>query len=128
MSLIGLSLDYAVDWLGKYEARVYGIEGNQRTCVLEPDALLIFTKPNKPKLAFVIEYHNEDHRNRAEAKVEKYETQARNHYWRQTWPLDNFPIVLAALTKKAVPDGYIDAVKNAKARGLRCSSWVRSSP
>lgn len=116
----GQQQGYTPAWHGKYEARVYGIEGGQRACILEPDALLIFTKRDAPKLAFAIEYHNEDHRGRASDKVDRYERESRNHYWRETWPLDSFPIVLSAFSKKAVADGYIDAIKKAKARGLHC--------
>ncbi len=111
---------YQVDWYGKYEARVYGKDAGKTKCVLEPDVLLVFTKPNQPKRAFIIEYHNEDHRNRTQDKVERYEREARNQYWRETWPLDEFPIVLAAFTHKAVADGYTEAVADARGRGLCC--------
>ncbi len=116
----GKSKGYSPIWYGKYEARVYGSESGKTKCVLEPDAMLVFTKPNMAKRAFIIEYHNEDHRNRTRDKVERYEREARNQYWRDTWPLDDFPIVLAAFTNKAVADGYTDAIGDVRGRGLRC--------
>lgn len=116
----GKALGYTPTWYGKYEARVYGQETGKTKCLLEPDTLLVFSKPNKPKRAFIIEYHNEDHRNRTRDKVERYEREARNQYWRDTWPLDDFPIVLAAFTHKAVADGYTEAVAEVRGRGLRC--------
>jgi hypothetical protein len=116
----GKSLGYTPTWYGKYEARVYGQETGKTKCLLEPDTLLVFNKPNHPKRAFIIEYHNEDHRNRTRDKVERYEREARSQYWRDTWPLDEFPVVLAAFTHKAVADGYTEAVVEVRGRGLRC--------
>ena len=116
----GKQLGYTPTWYGKYEARVYGQESGKTKCVLEPDTLLIFSQLNKPKRTFIIEYHNEDHRNRTTDKVERYEREARNQYWRDTWPLDDFPVVLAAFTHKAVAAGYTEAVANVRGRGLRC--------
>lgn len=110
---------YSPTWYGRYEARVFGSESGKTRCVLEPDALLIFTKAHTSKRAFLIEYHNEDHRNRARDKVERYEREARNQYWRDTWPLDDFPLVLAAFTHKAVADGYTAAIREVRGRGLR---------
>jgi hypothetical protein len=116
----GQAKGYTPIWYSKYEARVYGQEGGKTKCVLEPDALLVFSKPNSPKRAFIIEYHNEDHRNRTRDKVERYEREARNPSWRDVWPLDTFPLVLAAFTHKAVADGYTEAVAHVRGRGLRC--------
>lgn len=116
----GKAQGYTSTWYGKYEARVFGSESGKRKCVLEPDALLIFTKAHTAKRAFLIEYHNEDHRNRARDKVERYEREARNPYWRDIWPLDDFPLVLAAFTHKAVADGYTAAIREVHGRGLRC--------
>lgn len=122
LSLIktGAAAGYRCDWYGKYEARVYGMDGNLKACILEPDALLIFTKEGEPPRPFIIEYHNETHQNRVLEKVEKYEREARNQQWRDTWPLDHFPTVLAAFTHKAVATGYNDALRRVRGRGLRC--------
>jgi hypothetical protein len=112
----GAVAGYEPVWLGKYEAQVHSADG---TCVLEPDSLLIFRKPGETPLSFVIEYHNEDHRGRCMEKVEKYERAERDQYWREAWPLENFPTVLVAFTHKAVSAGYLDAVRRVRGRGQR---------
>ncbi len=116
----GKARGYAATWYGKYETRVYGADTAKTRCVLEPDALLIFHKANAPKRAFLIEYHNEDHRNRTRDKVDRYEREVRNQFWREFWPLDDFPLVLAAFTHKVVADGYVEALGEVRGRGLQC--------
>ena len=117
---------YAATIYGKYEAQVYGREHGQTKCLLEPDTLLIFRKDGAPKRAFVIEFHNEDHRGRAIEKVAKYERESRSHYWREAWPLDDFPIVLTCFHADAVMTGYEEGIDKSRGRGLKCRYFAKS--
>lgn len=115
---------YDTTWYGKLEARVRDNEHERRICVLEPDALLVLRK-NRRKVAFAIELHNEDHRNRAIEKVERYEQVARGDVWRRAWPLDEFPFVLVAFHRKPVVNGYADVLTDLNRRGLACTYLAR---
>lgn len=104
-------------WYGKLEAQLWTTDGKEQTCALEPDALLV----GKRRQAWAIEFHNENHRNRAAEKIERYEAMARRDLWRTTWPLDSFPTVLVVSHKKAVMDGYSDALAEQQRRGIACT-------
>ena len=111
--------DKSPSWYGKQEAQLWSVDSKEQTCILEPDGLLI--AKGRDSRAWTIEFHNENHRNRAAEKVARYERVARSGQWRTAWPLDAFPIVLIVSHKKAVMDGYADALAEQRRRGLACT-------
>lgn len=104
---------FTTQWLGKGEARVFSPTGE---CVLEPDSLLILAK-NAHTLGFAVEYHNENHAGRCLDKVERYERAHRDQFWREAWPLPDFPVVLAVFSYKLIARGYTEAIHRVRGRG-----------
>ena len=98
---------WEVAWRGTNDAALYN--GDKSHKILEPDLLLILGKGEEKRL-FCLEYHNEDHRTRAERKVDKYEIVQISHAseWQEQWETDAFPAVLAVFHKNIVGQGYRD--------------------
>jgi hypothetical protein len=96
---------------GTSEGALYSADYSHK--ILEPDALVTMQKDDEEPLLFCIEYHNEDHRTRAERKIDKYELVRANNekIWQTTWETDNFPGVLAVFRKRIVGEGYHDKLK-----------------
>jgi hypothetical protein len=92
------------------------------TAILEPDAMLEIKDSRGKKQVFVVEYHNEDTRRRVRAKVERYETVAREVNWADQWEIDEFPTVLVSWTHGIVATGYVEEMaRMAQQRALRCT-------
>ena len=92
------------------------------TAILEPDAMLEIKDSRGKKRVFVVEYHNEDTRRRVRAKLERYETVAREVNWSDQWEIDEFPTVLVSWTHGIVATGYVkEMARMAKQRALRCT-------
>ncbi len=90
-------------WLSKYEAT---LRRNDRA-FLEPDGMLRLRKRGAERL-FCIEYHNEDHQTRAWRKVNAYESAfSRTDIWQEQWDTDDFPTLLAVMTRQIAGQGYI---------------------
>lgn len=92
------------------------------TAILEPDAMLEIKDSRGKKRVFVVEYHNEDTRRRVRAKLERYETVAREVNWSDQWEIDEFPTVLVSWTHGIVATGYVEEMaRMAQQRALRCT-------
>ncbi|MCP4358990.1 MAG: hypothetical protein GY796_13300 [Chloroflexi bacterium] len=102
-------------WEGLNEATLYSADGSRQ--LLEPDAMLLLEQKGKAPLRFLIEYHNEDHRTRAERKVDKYRNvcMINSSRWQTAWETDAFPPVLAVFRKKIVGYGYRDKLATLEA-------------
>ena len=105
-------------WIGEQEAALY--QGNRQ--VLKPDALLRFKKEWQEYL-LLIEYHNEDHANRAREKVQNYEQAQTSGLWHRAWETDRFPPILAAFRKTIVGEGYKESVQ--KRYTVHCTYYGR---
>ncbi len=102
---------WRVDWSGTNEGALYNADFSHK--ILEPDALVTLHRDDEEPLRFCVEYHNEDHRTRAERKVDKYEAVRANNekLWQAQWETDTFPRVLAVFAKRIVGEGYRDKIK-----------------
>jgi hypothetical protein len=101
-------------WWSEYEAALR----KEARELLKPDGLLQLVKGEQQR-HFLIEYHNEDHRTRAERKVMRYETIQRDRaLWQDQWETDAFPLVLAVFHKKIVAAGYQEMLREQRAAGI----------
>jgi hypothetical protein len=109
-------------WWSEYEATLRKEERE----LLKPDGLLQLVK-GEQQLRFLLEYHNEDHRTRAERKVTRYETLYRDHdLWRTQWQTNEFPPVLAVFHKKIVAAGYQEMLQDQRAHVAYYSKTLRA--
>ncbi len=102
-------------WAGTNEATLYNADGTRQ--LLEPDAMLILKRSGTAPRRFMIEYHNEDHRTRAERKIDKYVNvcEINADRWQAAWATPTFPPVLAVFAKRIVGEGYQDKLNECAA-------------
>ncbi|MCP4424778.1 MAG: hypothetical protein GY803_09820 [Chloroflexi bacterium] len=106
-------------WDGVNVAALYSVDGTRQ--LLEPDAALYLTHAEHPPRRLLIEFHNEDHRTRAERKVDKYRNVCLTNAdrWQAAWDTDTFPPVLAVFAKRIVGEGYRDKLAALEAGPVR---------
>ena len=75
--------------------------------------MLLILRQGEEQRLFCIEYHNEDHRTRAERKIDKYEIvcMSNERAWQEQWDTYEFPKVLTVFNKPIVGEGYQDKLK-----------------
>ncbi|MCP4426618.1 MAG: hypothetical protein GY803_19160 [Chloroflexi bacterium] len=118
-SMLRLS-DFAIEhgwdpyWDGPNQAALYSADGSRQ--LLAPDAKLTVKRGAETR-HFLVEYHNEDHRTRAERKIDKYINvgEINAACWQEAWDTDTFPPVLAVFAKRIVGEGYRDKLKGRNA-------------
>ena len=115
ISLVAFDRTWALLWKSKYEATIR--DGNDAVA-LEPDALIEFYDENQRLRArFLIEYQNEQDRNRVAGKIQRYEEMHRHGHWRRYW--QQMPPVLFAWTHDVVGKHLKEAVQQTATTGLR---------
>lgn len=103
------SLGWEAIWRGTNSARLVHPESKQE--ILEPDALLVFTRAAQVR-AFCIEFHHhEDKQTRAELKIKNYQAAYESGLWQAQWELDTFPAVLPVFVEKIVGTGYLNTLR-----------------
>ncbi len=111
LRLVGFaeSLGWETTWRGPNSARLVHPESKQE--ILEPDALLVFSKADQLR-AFCLEFHHkEDKQTRAELKVRNYQAAYESGLWQAQWELETFPTVLPVFTEKIVGTGYLNTLR-----------------
>jgi hypothetical protein len=124
---------FAVKWRNKYsctvkEAKKVGYDRHNKqdiyewVPILEPDALLELRKDGY-LWPFLIEYHNEDYKARAETKVDLYERicEKQKWEWSRAWGFDWFPTVLCVFTHRAPGYGYLAAMLKRQGAGAQAN-------
>ena len=106
------TLGWETTWRGTNSARLVHPETKQE--ILEPDALLVFTRGEEVR-AFCVEFHHkEDKQTRAESKIRNYQAAFESGLWRTQWDLETFPAVLPVFTEKIVGTGYLNTLRERK--------------
>lgn len=106
------TLGWETTWRGTNSARLFNPETKQE--ILEPDALLVFTRGEEVR-AFCVEFHHkEDKQTRAELKIRNYQAAFESGLWRTQWDLETFPAVLPVFTEKIVGTGYLNTLRERK--------------
>jgi hypothetical protein len=103
------SLGWETTWRGPNSARL--VHPESKLEILEPDALLVFSKADQLR-AFCLEFHHkEDKQTRAELKVKNYQAAYESGLWQAQWELETFPTVLPVFTEKIVGTGYLNTLR-----------------